>query len=275
VPQIRPDGGGGRYEINNTMKKNQLAAQLYTCREITKTPFEISRTLRRVREAGYTAVQASGLGPIADDELIRMLDGEGLTCCATHEPGALILKEPQRVVERLARLRCKFTAYPFPSGINLSDPAALHGLIENLEESGAVLAASGMTLCYHNHHQEFRKTGGATILEKIYSSTSARHLQGELDTYWVQYGGGDPAAWCERLSGRLPLIHLKDYMVNDENEPAYCEIGSGNLDFARIVAAAEKAGCQYFIVEQDETPGDPVDSLAQSFRHLAENICKE
>ena len=215
-----------RYELNNTMKKNQLAAQIYTCRELTKTPFEISRILRRVREAGCTSVQASGLGPIADDELSRMLDGEELICCATHEPDA-------------------------------------------------VLAASGMTLCYHNHHQEFRKTGGATILEKIYSSTSARHLQGELDTYWVQYGGGDPAAWCERLSGRLPLIHLKDYMVNDENEPAYCEIGSGNLDFARIVAAAEKAGCQYFIVEQDETPGDPVDSLSQSFRHLAENICKE
>lgn len=45
----RPAGGGRRYEFNNTMKKNQLAAKLYTCRELTKTPSEISRTLRRVR----------------------------------------------------------------------------------------------------------------------------------------------------------------------------------------------------------------------------------
>jgi len=142
-------------------------------------------------------------------------------------------------------------------------------------ETDADLAASGMTLCTHNHHQEFRKIDGTAILEKIYASTSARRLQGELDTYWVQYGGGDPAAWCERLSCRLPLIHLNDYMVNDQNEPACCETCSGDLDFARIVTAVETAGCQYFIVEQDEKPDYPVDSLPQSIRHLAENICKE
>ncbi|MCX7869276.1 MAG: hypothetical protein N2322_04925, partial [Terrimicrobiaceae bacterium] len=72
----------------------------------------------------------------------------------------------------------------------------------------------------------------------------------------------------------LPLLHLKDYVVNAECKPSYCEVGAGNLDFGAIIAAAEEAGCQWFIVEQDETPGDPVDSLAQSFRHLAENICK-
>jgi len=37
---------------------------------------------------------------------------------------------------------------------------------------------------------------------------------------------------------------------------------------------AEKSGCQCFIVEQDTTPGDPVDSLAQLFRYLAETVCE-
>jgi sugar phosphate isomerase/epimerase len=127
-------------------------------------------------------------------------------------------------------------------------------------------------LCYHNHHQEFRKFDGRTILERIFDG--APHLQGEPDTYWVQYGGSDPVRWCERLAGRLPLIHLKDFVINQENQPVFCEVGSGNLDFPRIVQAAEKSGCQWFIVEQDTTPGDPVDSLAESFRYLAENICE-
>lgn len=255
------------------MKTAQIAAQLYTCRELLKTPSDIARTLRRVREAGYRAVQVSGVGPIDEAELVAILDGEGLVCCATHEPGAMILDEPERVVERLAKLNCAFTAYPYPGGVEWSDPASVTALITSLDKAGAVLNAAGMTLCYHNHHMEFRKLDGKLILETILDGTKPENLQGELDTYWVQYGGGDPVAWCERLRGRLPLLHLKDYTVNKEDQPTFCEIGAGNLDFKRIVAAAEKSGCRWFIVEQDTCPGDPVESLAQSYRYLAEHVC--
>lgn len=257
------------------MKTSQLAAQLFTCRGLLKTPAEIAKTLRRVRAAGYTAVQVSGMGPIAEEELVRILAGEGLACCATHEASDVILDTPGQVVERLAKLNCRYTAYPFPSGIDLSDEAALEDLIARLDAAGAVLAAAGKTLCYHNHHQEFRRIGGCTILEKIYEDTNPSHLQGELDTYWVQYGGGDPVAWCEKLGGRLPLLHLKDYMVKADNNVTMCEIGAGNLDFRRIIPAAEQAGCRWFIVEQDSCPGDPVESLAQSYRYLASEICED
>lgn len=257
------------------MKTSQLAAQLYTCRDLLKTPADIAATLKRVRAAGYGAVQVSGMGPIAEEELVRILDGEGLVCCATHEPAATILDEPQRVVERLRKLDCRFTAYPYPSGIDLGDPAAVDSFVARLEAAGAVLAAAGQTLCYHNHHQEFRKLCGRIILELIYERTSPAHLQGEPDTYWIQFGGGDPADWCSKLAGRLPLLHLKDYMVDAANNVTMCEIGAGNLDWPGIVRAAEDAGCRWFIVEQDTCPGDPVDSLEQSFRWLAENICKD
>jgi sugar phosphate isomerase/epimerase len=256
------------------MKTSQIAAQLYTCRALLGTPRDIVRTLRRVRAAGYTAVQVSGLGPIDDTELVRILDGEGLTCCATHEPGPVILAEPEKVIARLQRLRCRYTAYPFPVGINLDDAAAVDALVAALDRAGAALAAAGLTLCYHNHAAEFRSCGGQTILEKIYAGTRPQHLQGEPDTYWVQYGGGDPVAWCEKLAGRLPLIHLKDYGVDAQNQPVMCEVGAGNLDFARIVAAAEAAGCRWFIVEQDICPGDPLDSLVRSFDYLAHHLAQ-
>jgi sugar phosphate isomerase/epimerase len=254
------------------MKISRLAAQLYTCRDILKTPAEIATTLRRLRAVGYQAVQVSGMGPIAEDELLRILEGEGLLCCATHEPGDKILNAPQAVIERLHKLRCRYTAYPYPAGVDFGDRDSVQTLIAGLEKSAATLAAHDMVLCYHNHHNEFRKLDGRTIFEKIFAE--APHLQGEPDTYWVQYGGADPVDWCERLAGRLPLIHLKDFVVNHETHSTFCEVGAGNLNFPRIIDAAEKSGCEWFIVEQDTTPGDPVDSLAQSFRYLAENICE-
>jgi sugar phosphate isomerase/epimerase len=255
------------------MKTTQLAAQLYTCRDLLKTPKDIAITLRRIREVGYTAVQVSGMGPIAEEELTTILDGEGLVCCATHEPSTQILKEPERIVERLQKLRCRFTAYPYPNDIDFGSEASVDAMIAQLDEAGAVLAAAGLVLCYHNHNHEFRKLGEHTIFERIFAKSRAEHLQAEPDTYWVQFGGGDIVDWCERLAGRMPLIHLKDYETTPENKPNYCEVGSGNLNFRKIVPAAEKFGCEWFIVEQDVCPGDPVESLAKSFRYLTENLC--
>jgi sugar phosphate isomerase/epimerase len=255
------------------MKIEQIGAQLYTCRDLLKTPKDIAATLRRVRQAGYRAVQLSGLGPIAEDELNAILDGEGLVCCATHEPSNEILEQPQRVIERLQNLRCTLTAYPYPAGVDLGDRQAVTALVRGLDKAGSALAAAGITLCYHNHSLEFRRMGGRTILEQIYEGTDPAHLKGEPDTYWIQHGGGDNVEWCGRLEGRLPVIHLKDYMIDDNNQPAYCEVGLGNLNFGKILPAAERAGCQWFVVEQDTCPGDPVESLAVSFRHLSENFC--
>ena len=56
-----------------------------------------------------------------------------------------------------------------------------------------------------------------------------RNLVGELDTYWVRCGGGDCVAWCRKLRGRMPFIHLKDYTLNPDGSPMYCEIGRGQL----------------------------------------------
>jgi sugar phosphate isomerase/epimerase len=150
--------------------------------------------------------------------------------------------------------------------------SSVDALIAGLDHAGAKMAAAGQILCYHNHNHEFRKIDGQTIFERIFAKSNPRHLQGEPDTFWIHYGGGDCVEWCERLAGRLPAIHLKDYMTNNENKHQFCEIGSGNLNFQKIIAAAEKAGCQWFIVEQDTCPGDPVDSLEKSFRHIQQHL---
>jgi sugar phosphate isomerase/epimerase len=251
------------------MKRHQIAAQLYSIRDFIQTPQDIATSMKKIRAIGYQAVQVSGMGTIEESELMRILDGEGLTCCATHEATKLIVEEPQRVVERLHRLNCKYSAVPSPGQFELKTREQVIEYSKRMDDAGKVLYEAGQVLTYHNHHMEFRRLEGELILDTVYAQTDVRYLQGEIDTYWVQYGGGDVVGWCEKLKGRLPLIHLKDYQITDDNKPDFAEVGQGNLNWSEIIPAAEKSGCEWFIVEQDTTPGDPFDSLKISFDYLA------
>jgi sugar phosphate isomerase/epimerase len=257
------------------MKMTQVAAQLYSLKGHTDDEAQIAEALHRVRVMGYTAVQVSGLGPISETSLNKILADEGLLCCATHEDAETILTDPEGVVKRLDLLDCKYTAYPYPRGVDLSSEDEVDKWIAHLDHAGKVLREAGKVLCYHNHHIEFRKLGGRTILERIYDKTDPSNLQGELDTYWVQYGGEDPIRWVQNLAGRQPLIHLKDYMIDGENKPQYTDIGAGNLNMPGIISAAEAGGCEWFIVERDPAPGDPFDSLQASFEYLERAIAKD
>jgi sugar phosphate isomerase/epimerase len=256
------------------MKLSQVAAQLYTLRDHLKTPADIAKSLKKVAAIGYRAVQVSGMGPIPEAELNTILKGEGLVCCATHEPSDLIRKQPEKIVERLKKLNCRYTAYPYPAGVDWSKQEDIDQLIADLDRAGAALRQAGQVLTYHNHAIEFIPVAGATALDYIYTKTDPRNLLGEIDTYWVQYGGGDPAAWCRKLKGRLPLLHLKDYGFTTQNKPDFAEIGRGNLNWPEIISASEASGCEWFIIEQDTCPGDPFDSLKISFDYIAANLVR-
>lgn len=255
------------------MKTTQIAAQLYTLRDHCKTAADLAVTLKKIKTIGYTAAQVSGVGPIPPEEIKRIADGEGIKICATHEGGASICDTPQAVVERLGKLGCADTAYPHPH-VPIATFDDVKRLAAALDRSGDVLRRAGMRLSYHNHALEFRKVNGKTVLQWLYDLTDVKNLQGEPDTYWVQSGGGDPVEWNQRLHGRLPLLHLKDFKIGDDNKPIMCEIGNGTLNWPAIVHAAEVSGCPWYIVEQDVCPADPFDSLAQSWKYLTTHIAE-
>lgn len=252
------------------MEKNIIAAQLYTLRDYLKTPEDVAKSMKKVKEIGFDAVQVSGMGPIETSELKKILDGEGLTCCATHENGQVIFEDTQKVIDRLLELDCKYTAYPFPH-IKPDTEEACMELAKGLNEAGKKMAAAGLVLTYHNHAIEFEKFGGRTVLDIIYGETDPEALQGEIDTYWVQYGGGCPVEWCEKLKNRLPLLHLKEYGIVG-NEVKMLEVGSGNLNWKKIVSTAKDAGTEWFIIEQDVCRIDPFDSLKMSLEYLVNEV---
>jgi sugar phosphate isomerase/epimerase len=142
-------------------------------------------------------------------------------------------------------------------------------VIENAKMIGQIAKDLGMTLLYHNHDFEFDKIDGKYALEVLYDSVSADLLQTELDTCWVNVGGEEPAAYVRKYTGRAPVVHLKDF-VGQKNENMYeligiesekkevtvpfdfRPVGFGKQDMPAIVKAAEDAGASWVVVEQDK-----------------------
>jgi sugar phosphate isomerase/epimerase len=254
------------------MKIEQVAVQLYTLRDHLTTPEDYQESLQKIAEIGYKSVQVSGPRPISPADIASLCAEKGLVINSSHEDSDLILTDPRQVVENLQAFGCKYTAYPFPRGIDFSSMEAVQRLVRGLDASGRVLAEAGKVLTYHNHAVELQLLDGAPVLEIIYDGTNPKYLQGEIDTYWIHAGGSSPEAWCARLRDRLPLLHIKDYREDADGTAHFAEIGNGILDFRTIIATAEASGCRWFIVEQDKCPGDPFDSLEMSFRHIRDHL---
>lgn len=253
----------------DAMKLSRVAAITSTVRRFAQDEAGIRNALTRIRGIGYQAVQISGMGPMDEDELLRICNDLGLTICATHEPASTIVDHPEAVVARLRKLGVDQVANPFPNP-QPTTPEALEELCRKLDHAGSVLRKAGITLSYHNHDLEFMHVNGRTIYEQLYEKTDPAHLQAEPDTYWIQLGGGDVVHWCERLKDRLPILHMKDYGIKERKVPEIRPIGAGNLDWKRIIAAAEGSGCQWFVVEHD---GGTFESLEESFCYIRDHLC--
>ncbi len=250
------------------MAKGIAGAQLYSVREYTKTLDDVKTTLKKVAAAGYKAVQVSGFGPIDPKDVARLMQDNGLTVAATHVAWDRFLNDLDAVIEEHKLWGCKHPAIGgLPAEYRSAD--GVQRFKDELTPIAEKLAAEGMDFSYHNHNHELAKYNGRTWLDILYSEIPASVLKAEIDTYWIQAGGGDPAWWVEQLGRRQPLLHVKDMIVTPEREQRFAEIGEGNLNWPAIMEAAESVGVEYYLVEQDRSyDRDPFESLAISYRNL-------
>jgi sugar phosphate isomerase/epimerase len=245
-----------------------LAAQLYTVRDFTKTAQEFAASMKKIKALGYTAVQVSAIGPIPDQEVKTILDDLGLAVCNTHIGYDRLWNELDAVIEQHRLWRCKHVAIgSMPAAYREAGEAGYKRFAEEASKVGEKLHQAGLTFSYHNHSFEFVRFGSRIGLDLIYEVSDPRYLQAELDVYWVQHGGGDPAAWIIKMKGRMPVIHLKDMVIID-NKQAMAEIGEGNLNWPLILSACQEAGVEWYAVEQDICRRDPFESLAISYKNL-------
>lgn len=248
-----------------------LAAQLYTVRRFTQTLDGFAESMKKIRDIGYRAVQVSGIGPISNEDVRRIVDDNGLTICITHIPFDQVRNNTRAVVDQHHLWGCNHVAVGSMPGDYRTGEDGYLRFAKDASEIGKVLANDGLTFSYHNHSFEFMRYGGRTGLDIVFDESDPNYLQGELDTYWVQHGGGDPVAWVRRLKNRMPVVHLKDMAVISEGwnvQQIMAEIGEGNLNWTEILSACKESNVQWYAVEQDECQRDPFESLTISYQYL-------
>jgi len=124
-------------------------------------------------------------------------------------------------------------------------------IAETFNKAGETLRREGLTLCYHNHDHEFRKTfNGVKYFDLLMSLTSPENVALNLDIGWVTVGGENAVGLVRRLDKRIKLMHFKDFYDLD-NRNSFTALGTGKVDIQSLLAEADKIGVEYITVEQD------------------------
>lgn len=253
-----------------------LAAQLYTVRQFTKTAADFAASMQKVAAIGYTAVQVSAIGPIPHEEVLQITGDRGLTICNTHIGYDRLTEDLDDVIAQHHLWGTKHVAIgSMPPEFRVTGEEGFRQFAAIANTIGEKLQAADLTFSYHNHSFEFVRFGDRTGLDLIYQETDPRYVQAEIDTYWVQHGGGDPADWIVRMKDRMPVVHFKDMVMlpptpdsPEGHTQAMAEIGAGNLNWDAILAACTEANVEWYAIEQDICQRDPFESLKMSYEYL-------
>lgn len=260
-----------------------LGAQLYTLRSIL--PDDPAATLKALAAIGYEEVEVLQAGY---DELAPLVLDAGLKPKSMHlRPGVITGvwgpndQKPAHTELSAAMDWAKghgvdYVVMPYlPNDQRPDNLDGYKALAEKLTAAAQAAKAVGLGFAYHNHAFEFGPLEGSTPLDALMNESDAATVGLELDVFWVSIAGQQPTDWLRRYSGRVPLVHLKDKAADAptqfaEGAPkeAFKEVGSGVLDFEAILKACTEAGVAHYFVEQDQTPGNPLASLEQSYKHL-------
>ena len=270
-----------------------VALQLYSVRDDASK--NLKDVLKQVKEMGYDGVEFAGLYGHSANDVRAMLDEIGLVGISAHVAPAELLTDIEGKISDYATVGCKYIAVPYLGENDRPGAANWPAIADAIRKISAVAKTKGITILYHNHDFEFVKKDGEYLLDLMYEELPADILQTELDTCWVNVGGEDPVKYILKYTGRAPVVHLKDFVINgeqkgslykligidDEEEAdnaeegfAFRPVGYGCQDFGAILEASDKAGAEWVVVEQDEaTMGKtPLESAEMSRNYLKDNF---
>ena len=182
----------------------------------------------------------------------------------------ILTKDPDGIFSFYEEIGCRFAAVPWMAAERRPGTERFAETVESIRAIGAKAKEHGIQLLYHNHDFEFVKVDGEYALDMLYRVVEPEYLATEIDTCWVNVAGENPAAYVRKYTGRAPIVHLKDFFMEDGADkdgmyeligvakkanarPSFefrC-VGHGKQFFPGIIAAAEDAGAGWLIVEQD------------------------
>jgi sugar phosphate isomerase/epimerase len=232
----------------NTAVNNNFGLQLYTLRgELPKDPTGV---LKQVASFGYKQLEGYE-GPkgiywgMKNTEFKKFISDLGMNMVSSHCNWNTNLE--QKAAEA-AEIGVKWLMCPFLGAnkeIDFYKKAA-----EKFNQAGEVCKKAGIRFAYHNHDYSFKEVQGQLPQDVMMQNTDASLVDYEMDIYWVITAGSDPIAWFNKYPNRFKLVHVKDRKGNES-----VVLGTGTIDFPKILKEGEKKGVDYYIVEQEAYTG--------------------
>lgn len=303
----KEDAGETQEQKEQTAGLTEVGLQLYTLRN--QLGENAASTIERVAQIGYNHVETFG-SQIGQDgkvtfwgmevpALAASLADNGLKTYSGHYDMGDFLTRGNGNADTLkvhldtaAALGQQYVIAPVPP-FQLIDKLTADDyrfMADQLNKGGELAAASGLKIGYHNHFWEFRTLAdGSKGLDILIENTDNATVFFELDLFWSEKAGTDSAAYLENHPGRFPLWHIKDMDKNDtevvtgdgyDDKPfaeitgniTYAEVGTGSIDFKKIMTEKEVAGLQHVFVEQDIITIDPFESIAKSYTYVKNEL---
>lgn len=263
----------------NAFRKN-IGIQLYTLRNQIKA--DTDATIKAVVDAGYKQGELYGFPncqPMIDAAREHGLDLHSAhfnwECVTT--PSDAEMSDFQKILAQAKELGLSHLVIPYIHGKRRETLDHYRLLADHCNQAAELAKAAGITLAYHNHAFEFQPMGGAGNQASGYEILMAHFspdMKFEVDVFWVQVAGHDPATLVKKLRGRVSQLHLKDLKKDFETpnfgkipNDAFKELGTGQIAMEPLIKLAGETGVAHCHVEQDQSP-DALASIQQSLGYL-------
>jgi sugar phosphate isomerase/epimerase len=215
---------------------------------------------------GYKYIEAAQYGngkfyKMTPEEFKSALDKLELIPLSTHMGGVSLENADEQIADAKAA-GFKYFVLPVPprdffafdqENRSIKMKGDIAELTELMNILGKKCREAGLELLYHNHDFEFKKDeNGIVPIQYFLENTDPELVNFQIDLYWVIKAEADPVAYMEKYPGRFKIWHVKDM----DDQGRFAPVGTGTIDFAKILEKKEVSGMEYYIVEQDRTFDD-------------------
>lgn len=258
---------GASTRSDGARQLRRVGVQLYSLRDDARRDLE--RTLADIAAAGYTDVELLGsmnnFGTPAAG-LRAILDRNGLRAPSTHVSGSA-LDSLDRQLDDAATLGHRYlivASLPIAGRPTLDD---YRRWADRLNESGRRALARGVWIGFHNHAGDFTVIDGVVPYDLFVERTDPSVVRLQLDTGNLAMAGRDPLEYMKRFGARYWLFHIKD--VPRLGATGDTELGTGIIDFRRLLSSIDHIDEKLLFVEQETYPGTPLESARRNYAYLS------
>lgn len=250
----------------------RLGLQLYSLRNELKA--DVPGTLTIVRSWGFEEVELAGLPPMKAEEQARALKTAGLRAVSGFFDYERYRDDFPSVVRDARVLGIDHVIVGWIPHEKTLKPADVERAVAHFNTWGAAAVKEGLRFAYHVHGFEFQPSADGTLLDTMLARTDPRHVDYEMDVFWVVRGGGDPVALLGRYGSRFRLAHLKDMRRGTETGvltgaapyETNVALGTGTIDWSAVLKAAMKAGVKWYFIEDENL--EAIKQIPQSIEYL-------